>query len=721
MAIEKDYTVKVSTADAVKNVDKLTKAVEEQNDELLIMEGQLLDAERALSKLGPKQLNRIKDTKDYIKQLKQKITLEKKGAKLLSASQKKATKDLVNTKKASVDYSGIVGKLDAQTGGLISGFDGMVKGLKNATKGFKTVKLAIISTGLGALVVIMGALYAAFTSSEEGQKKWAAVMEVVGAVVGVFMDRLADLGSGIIKLFTEPIETLKGFGDSIKEFVMDKIDLAVESLGFMGSAISKLFSGDFSGALEDAGKGVVGLNRALNPAVILTEALVSGTKDLITELSKEAKIAGQIADQRAEADKLDRKLIVDRAEANRKRAELLEKAVDKEKFTTQERIEFLKEAGKLEDEITKQEIEAAQLRLNAKIAENKLGDSTKEDLQEEQQLKADLINLETARLMKQREITGQIIAFNSEAVAADKAKSDEEIANAKAVQDFKDSLRIKDKENKFAEIESEKEARILALEDLKLSETEKQQMILDVEQAFKEKKKLIEEEEAVVLSEEKDAFLEAQLGQEELSLDKQRQMALDELTRFGATEDEKLAINTKYNELETEQDKIKRDAEINMAAQTFGSIANLLGENSKAGKAAAVASALINTYQGITAELATKTATPWGIALKIANIATVASIGFKSVKDIMKTNPKSAGGGGSPSTPSYSSRSASEPTPPMTSIPPEFNTVGASGTNQLANAIGGQSQQPIQTFVVANDVTTSQSLERNIVTGATIG
>ena len=60
--VEKDYTVKVSTADAVKNVDKLTKAVEEQNDELLIMEGKLLDAERALSKLGPKQLNRIFNT-----------------------------------------------------------------------------------------------------------------------------------------------------------------------------------------------------------------------------------------------------------------------------------------------------------------------------------------------------------------------------------------------------------------------------------------------------------------------------------------------------------------------------------------------------------------------------------------------------------------------------------------------------------------------------------
>jgi len=52
---------------------------------------------------------------------------------------------------------------------------------------------------------------------------------------------------------------------------------------------------------------------------------------------------------------------------------------------------------------------------------------------------------------------------------------------------------------------------------------------------------------------------------------------------------------------------------------------------------------------------------------------------------------------------------------------PEFNTVGASGTNQLADAIGSQSKQPIKTFVVASDVTTAQSLERNIITGATVG
>ena len=59
--------------------------------------------------------------------------------------------------------------------------------------------------------------------------------------------------------------------------------------------------------------------------------------------------------------------------------------------------------------------------------------------------------------------------------------------------------------------------------------------------------------------------------------------------------------------------------------------------------------------------------------------------------------------------------------PPTAAIPPEFNTVGAGSTNQLPDAIGGQSQQPIQTYVVTGEVSTSQELERNIVTGATIG
>ena len=715
----REYSLKLTTEQAQKNIDELNKSLELQEGLIDDIEKELRAYQKELNKTSATDLAKRQNLNDKIKVTKERLIDEKVALKQVNKDRKVATQEMKDAEEAAADYSGVLGMIDSKTGGLISGLQGMTKSVGGATKGLNLMKVAIIGTGIGALLIAILALGKAFTSSEEGQNQFNKLMGVIGATVGVFTDRLAALGRGLISLFTDPVETLKGFGNSIQEFVMDKIDLAIESLGFMGSAISKLFSGDFSGALDDAGKGIVGLNRALNPAVIATEALVNSTKELIKEITEEGKIAGQIADQRAQADKLDRQIVVDRAKANKERADLLNKAVDKEKFSLQERIGFLEEAGRLEDEITAKEIEAAQLRLDAKIAENALGDSTKEDLEEEAALKAQLINLETAKLTKAKEVTTQIIALNTEAATAAKTLADEEIANAKAVQDFKDSLKIKDKENKFAEIEAEKEARILALEELKLSKEAEEQMLLDIEQAFKEKKKIIEEEEAVLLAEEKEAFLAAKLEEEELSLAEQKAKDLAELDRLKGTEEERLAIVKFYNDQEIAADDIKSKAELQMAKQTFATVAGLLGENSKAGKAAAAAAALINTYQGITAELATKTATPFGIALKIANIATIASIGFKSVKDIMKTNPKATGGGGG-GNPAAGAGGGGPAAPAATSIPPEFNTVGAGSTNQLADAIGGQSQQPIQTFVVANDVSTAQSLDRNIVTGATI-
>jgi len=88
--------------------------------------------------------------------------------------------------------------------------------------------------------------------------------------------------------------------------------------------------------------------------------------------------------------------------------------------------------------------------------------------------------------------------------------------------------------------------------------------------------------------------------------------------------------------------------------ETERTVANGLaaaGELFEGSKAVAVASALFNTYQGITAELSTKAATPYEIGLKVANVAFVAAAGFAAVKNILKTNKgsnsvESGGAGG---------------------------------------------------------------------------
>ena len=396
-----------------------------------------------------------------------------KGINDVTDSTKKLDKEVGDVNEST---NQLTGSLDKMTGGAVSGFKNFAGGLKKVILGFKTLKGAIAATGIGLLIIAIGAVTSAFTSSEEGQNKFAKAMNVIGTITNVLIDRLASLGSLIIDIFTKPKEVLKDFAGAVKQYVTDQITLITDGLGLLGSAIKKAFSGDFSGALEDAGSGLKKLYIETNPLYQATVALAGATKDLVVEMTEEARIAGVISDQRAAADKLDRQIIVDRAIANRERAKLLEQAIDKEKFSVKERIEFLKEAGRIEEEITQKEIAAAKLRLDAKITENALGGSTKDDLNEEAELRANLINLETAKLTKAKEVTSQILALNAEEKAArdlitaeQKVKDDQKIldeeARIKKEQELLDS-RLKGLRDRAAQELAEKKAVEQAKQDM---------------------------------------------------------------------------------------------------------------------------------------------------------------------------------------------------------------------------------------------------------------
>lgn len=75
-------------------------------------------------------------------------------------------------------------------------------------------------------------------------------------------------------------------------------------------------------------------------------------------------------------------------------------------------------------------------------------------------------------------------------------------------------------------------------------------------------------------------------------------------------------------------------------------------------------------------------------------------------------------GGGSASGASVGGGGSSAPDP-LASAAPSFNVVGTSGQNQIAQSLGNQA--PIKAYVVSGDVTSAQSLDRNIVKTATLG
>jgi len=158
-----------------------------------------------------------------------------------------------------------------------------------------------------------------------------------------------------------------------------------------------------------------------------------------------------------------------------------------------------------------------------------------------------------------------------------------------------------------------------------------------------------------------------------------------------------------------------KTAAANSYMDALGAVSQLVGKETAAGKAIAIASTIISTYSNASKARASQLAIPTPDAPIRAAIAMGVEIaaGLANIKAITSVKvPYSGGSGGSGGVNIPSSRTAQTPS---------FNIVGQSGTNQLAEAIGTQESKPIKAYVTSNDVTTAQGLDRNIVQGATIG
>ena len=629
MPITKTIVIDANIKDAQADLDQLNQMLEQQDEILDNLEKQLRDYEKQLEKTNAKDLNKRKEIQDAINKTKKLIKEEKQDIKENTKARNKANKALEEAKEEAGDLTGVMELADRATGGLASSLVNVAQGTGNVTKGFKTMRVAIMATGIGALVVAIGAVATALTNSEAGQNKFNKMMTQIGVVIGNVTDILGN------------------FGNAIMSFVTGNFDEARESIG----------------------------------------KVTEGIKNFGEETKKEIAIAGELADKRAKADIQERKLLLERAEANRKIAELREKAADKENVTVEERIKAIEEAGRIEEEITNKEIENARLRFEAKKEENALSESTKEDLDEEAQLQAELINLQTARLTKQKALTAEVTTARREQETELKAIRDEAAAKEKEEADKKaEQKKIDDQK----EIDDAK-----ALADLKLQ-------IRDAEAVTEDERR---ELEIIKVTEHYDKLiaLAKAKGLATIQLEEAKKNAL-------AGFNEEVATNEiKWEEL-TQKEKGK------IIADGFNNMAAVLGEQTAAGKAAAIAAATISTYQSAQDSYKSLAGIPIiGPALGAAAAAAAIVSGIGQVKKITSTPVPTLGGKGAPT---IGSGSAPQPAPAPT--PPAFNVVGQGATSQLASVIGEQSQEPVRAYVVSNDVTTAQGLERNIVEGATI-
>jgi len=124
----------------------------------------------------------------------------------LKTSISKVKKETDKTKKSAKEMGST---LDKVSGGAVGRFKGMLASVKSLTGGFNILKIAIIGTGIGALLIAILAVKTAFTNTEAGQNKFAKLMGIIGSVVGNLVDILASFGEKIISVFENPKQAIK--------------------------------------------------------------------------------------------------------------------------------------------------------------------------------------------------------------------------------------------------------------------------------------------------------------------------------------------------------------------------------------------------------------------------------------------------------------------------------------------------------------------------------
>jgi hypothetical protein len=570
------------------------------------------------------------------------------------------------------------------------------------------MRVAIIATGLGALVLAITSVAAAFKGSEEGQNKFAKLMGVIGAVTGNIVDLMADLGEAIISAFENPVESLKAFGNLIKDNLVTRFEGLINLVPSLGKAITQLFKGNFSEAgkiaADAVGKVTLGVESVTDTINSATEAV----KQFTAEQIKEGKAAAEVADMRAKADKIERDLIVDRSELESEIALLRLKSREEEKFSAAERKQALLDAQKLEDQLLDKETEFLELRRDAQILENTFSRTNKENLSKEAEAIAAVNRQQAARANTARQLQREVNTISKQITAEEKAQATE-LAN------FKKSLRD-------AEAVSEQDKRDLELikiqehYDALIAQAEENNVNTD---ALKDARDLVlkEKQDAFDLQdkERKDKIAAEDTARKQAVTDKEAELEKAKQERRQATYDNAIALAGE----ETKLGKALLLAKQFLLAKSFimDAKAQILAAKNATTKAVVTGAEASTEVAGSVAKAANTAPPPFNIPFILTAIATGASI-ISAVKAAVGSTKKAAAvaggssGGGTIPSPSSVTPSAA---------PPAFNIVGASGTNQLADVIGGQTQAPVQAFVVASEVTNAQALERNTIEGATIG
>lgn len=367
-----------------------------------------------LAKPTEEQTKRIKTLSDRLKEQEAVIGNDTRKVGGYQEAIEKAAK---NVNIFGINVGETIGNLKEKQKALSA----VTTGIGGTTKGLQIMRAALISTGIGAIVVALGLLVNAFLSTQKGMDSLNKVLLPAKRVlveIGEVLEDIAVKGfDRLTEAIANPKQALIDLGVIIQENLLNRI----KAFAVAGDGLMKLATGNWKEGFKSLGNSVIQLNTGIVDGIgkleafgavaskVIDQAVIDGEK--IFALQKKISIT-------------ERDLALSREEQLSQLADLKLAAADQTK-SEEERLKILTKADALRRKIGEEDKELARQRVQLFELEN-AGDMDLIETQTElNKLKAEekKINREVSEDLKR--ITSQrtgIIQDAQEKAAEDLAK-----------------------------------------------------------------------------------------------------------------------------------------------------------------------------------------------------------------------------------------------------------------------------------------------------------
>ena len=680
-----------------------------------------------------------------------------------------ATKDLEKESKKAEKETGFLsekingikdtfGKLKTDAKGVAQGFQNFAKGLGLSAKASKGLAVGLSALGIPLLIAGIAALIDYFKNFEGAAKLVQKSLEVAGAVIRKITEAMiallnfdfdgvkkaiggiGDAASSAARGVNELFESQRALEALQKRQVIQNAQLrqSIEAQKKVLEDTTLSFE-DRMAALKEVNAGT---EKLAKNEIELTEATLRNLQaQLALENNYEERIRleQEIAQTQADLINSQTELQNIQYDAAKVERELLQQRADEQQAAADKALEIrrnyyqqlntLEQSNELariedEDERAKRALEIQRENAIKEIEEAEFSARQKRELIKAINESFDL--QEEARVETQNE----------------KIAEKEKAAGQKLLQ-IQNELDLLQETNQRAkqaiQLQQQEEAALLSVEGLENEEA--------LKEAIREKYRLLREQNEMTAqqkiaeilagtAEGEEALDPFEQAKQELQLQQDTLMA--ELEQLGASEAQKQTLlenfKKKRENLAKEEAKFKMalekqvsEANLDVASQALSAVASLVGENTTAGKAAAIAATTIDTYlsaqKAYASQLLPGDPTSPVRAAIAAGVAVAA--GIANVQKIISTPTPSAGGGGggggggaTPSRPSIPTF-----TPQTGSLDLGFNQTPGVGASSAIDEVSsgtttpfGETAAPVKAYVVATEMTdvqeTNQKLEQ---------